>query len=76
MAGDMTRTDVFKYQKIDVDKEVIIVFAVVFIVMLACVAGVRKGKGKGDFGREIPFPFRFRTPVTQAIIIYVKLVVL
>lgn len=69
----MTRTDVFKYQKRDVDKEVIIVFAVVFIVMLACVAGVRKGKEKGDFGREIPFPFRFRT---QAIIIYVKLVVL
>ena len=37
----MTRTDVFKYQKTDVDKEVIIVFAVVFIIMLACAAGVR-----------------------------------
>ena len=72
----MTRTDAFKYQKTDVDKEVIIVFAVVFIIMLTCVAGVRKGKGKGDFGREIPFAFSFRTPVTQAIIIYVKIVVL
>ena len=34
------------------------------------------GEGKGDFGRQIPFPFPFRTPVTQAIIIYVKIVVL
>ena len=54
MAGDMSRTDVFKYQKTDVDEEVIIVFAVVFLIMLACVAGVQKGKGKGSLGAKFP----------------------
>ena len=76
MAGDMTRTDVFKYQKTDVGEEVIIVFAVVFLIMLACVAGVQKGKGKGEFGGEIPSPSPFERLSHRLLSAIQKIVVL
>ena len=38
----------------------------VFFLMLACMAGVKRGRGRGDFGATPNFPLPLLTPTRQA----------